>query len=375
MVVTMFACPPGLARARMACLFICGALACRASHSPREQIGPEPSSVSPARAMRSAEAEPARAAGATSAARLDSAESHPVRAGQIVAFEGTCDASGAIALDERHFAVADDEDNVLRVYDAEAGGLPRAAFELSSALSLEPGAEADIEAATRIGDEAYFLTSHGRTRSGKVDPSRFLFFATTVPEGGRGAQVVGSPYRSLVRDLLVGARDFPVEFHGALERGQLELEGMTATREGAVWIGFRSPIPGGHALVLRLANPGEVVRGGAPRFDEGNALDLGGLGIRGLSSWRGSYLIIGGPAGDGGPFELYRSQGMAKPVRVDGAELAGLGPEGFFSHDQRDEIMLLSDDGTRLVDGMPCKRLDDPARKGFRGVWLRLATT
>jgi hypothetical protein len=53
----------------------------------------------------------------------------------------------------------------------------------------------------------------------------------------------------------------------------------------------------------------------------------------------------------------------------------GLGPEGFFSHEQRDEIMVLSDDGTRLVDGIPCKRLVDPTRKGFRGLWLQLPTT
>src|SRR5688572_26419365 len=30
-----------------------------------------------------------------------------------VEFEGACDASGAVPIDERHFAVADDEDNVL----------------------------------------------------------------------------------------------------------------------------------------------------------------------------------------------------------------------------------------------------------------------
>src|SRR5690606_15608234 len=35
-----------------------------------------------------------------------------------VEFEGACDASGAVPVDEMHFAVADDEDNVLRVYDA-----------------------------------------------------------------------------------------------------------------------------------------------------------------------------------------------------------------------------------------------------------------
>src|SRR4051812_31397526 len=41
-----------------------------------------------------------------------------------VSFVGACDASGAVPIDERHFAVADDEDNVIRVYDAVAGGKP-----------------------------------------------------------------------------------------------------------------------------------------------------------------------------------------------------------------------------------------------------------
>jgi hypothetical protein len=39
-----------------------------------------------------------------------------------VVFEGTCDASGAVPLDARRFAVADDENNVIRIYDAERGG-------------------------------------------------------------------------------------------------------------------------------------------------------------------------------------------------------------------------------------------------------------
>jgi hypothetical protein len=48
----------------------------------------------------------------------------------VVVFEGMCDASGAIPIDERRFAIADDEENEIRVYDAERGGPPLAAVPL-----------------------------------------------------------------------------------------------------------------------------------------------------------------------------------------------------------------------------------------------------
>ena len=38
--------------------------------------------------------------------------------------KGICDASGAIALDEEHFVVANDEDNILRVYRSDTSGTP-----------------------------------------------------------------------------------------------------------------------------------------------------------------------------------------------------------------------------------------------------------
>src|SRR6185503_11055346 len=37
---------------------------------------------------------------------------------------GMCDASAAVALSSDHFAVADDEDNPIRVYRADEGNLP-----------------------------------------------------------------------------------------------------------------------------------------------------------------------------------------------------------------------------------------------------------
>jgi hypothetical protein len=100
-------------------------------------------------------------------------------------------------------------------------------------------------------------------------------------------------------------------------------------------------------------------------------LDLGGQGVRSLSWWRGSYLIVAGDFASGGVSQLYAWDGRKAPVRID-LDLSGLNPEGFFSPEDRDEIMLLSDDGSVLVDGVECKELDDPARRSFRGRWVRL---
>src|SRR5688572_741580 len=53
-----------------------------------------------------------------------------------VTFIGMCDASGAVPLGARTFAVADDEGNVLRVYDSDRGGEPIASADLSPQLDL-----------------------------------------------------------------------------------------------------------------------------------------------------------------------------------------------------------------------------------------------
>ena len=54
-----------------------------------------------------------------------------------VEFEGACDASGAVPVDDRHFAVADDEDNVLRVYDAVNGGKAVRKTNLSKQIAMK----------------------------------------------------------------------------------------------------------------------------------------------------------------------------------------------------------------------------------------------
>jgi len=303
-----------------------------------------------------------------------------VRQPGVVTFAGSCDASGAVPLADRLFAVADDEDNVIRVYDARRGGGPLRAVDLSPALKLaaRPGKtapETDIEAATRVGELAFWLTSHGRSASGKLRPERHRFFATELPAVERPFTLVGVPYERLLEDLIADPRYAAFGLGAASERapkepGGLNMEGMTARAEGGVFIGFRSPVPQGKALIATLLNPAEVVRGSAPaQFGPPLTLDLGGLGVRALSLWRGRYLIIAGGSGERSSSQLYVWDGAGASRRVR-QDLRALNPEGFFSSDVLDAVMLLSDDGTRELGGRACKRLKDPAKKQFRGLWV-----
>lgn len=298
---------------------------------------------------------------------------------RVVTFQGTCDASGAVELDERTLVVADDENNVLRVYDAERGGQPLQQFDVSRALGLEKPkkAESDLEAGTRVGDRAYFLASHGRTSKGKRDEDRLMFFATTLPGDDRDVAVIGAPYRSLLDDLTSDARLAAFGLEEAATRRPkdpdgLNIEGMTSQPDGSLLIGFRSPVPDGQALLVRLLNPDEVIRGSKARLGDPVRLDLRGLGVRALSAFRSGYLVVAGPTGDGGPFQLLRVDEESKAVPLSGVDLSGFGAEGLFTPESGTRVLVLSDDGMREVQGAACKKLKDPAKKSFRGVWVEL---
>jgi hypothetical protein len=301
--------------------------------------------------------------------------------GKLVWFQGACDASGAVGIDSRRFLLADDEDNVLRVYDAERGGPPLFETDLSPELGLmgrKKGKEADLEGGARIGDTAFFLTSHGRKSDGRQDPNRLLFFATSIPQGADAPRMVGRPYRSLLDDLLRHPllRDLDLAKSAEVAPklpGGLNIEGLGEAPDGSLLLGFRSPVPNGRTLIVPLSNPRAVVDGqppvlGAPRF-----LDLGGLGIRALSYFRGNHLIAAGSSGNGGRGKLYRWDGTNKvtPLEVNAPGFEALNPEALFTPEDRPEFLVLSDDGTRLVGSRPCKKLKNSADKRFRGMWVR----
>lgn len=295
-----------------------------------------------------------------------------------VSFEGACDASGAVPVDERHFAVADDEDNVLRVYDAVAGGKPVQKTNLSKQITLPKKGESDIEAATSLGRHAFWLSSHGRNASGQDDPNRSVVIVTDMPTLDEKVEVQGEVYRNLLADMLKAPELARYELARAAElapkaAGGLNIEGLTSTPEGTLLIGFRNPVPGGRALIVPLMNPDALRGHGAVRFGAPVELDLGGLGVRSLSSWRGSYLIAAGPSDDGGPARLYRWQGPGtRPLLAASAAFSDANPEAFFTAESNSEILILSDDGSRPLRGKACKKLKGKKHKRFRGVWLRL---
>ena len=121
-------------------------------------------------------------------------------------FFGMCDASAAAAIDAGHFVVADDEDNVLRVFSRE-GGKALAEYDLSEFLGnsgKKKAKEADLEGGAQIGTRTYWITSHGRNSKGKETPERQRLFATDV-KFENGTFVVshsGKPYNQLLDDLL-----------------------------------------------------------------------------------------------------------------------------------------------------------------------------
>ncbi|HKQ37567.1 MAG TPA: DUF3616 domain-containing protein [Verrucomicrobiae bacterium] len=295
-------------------------------------------------------------------------------------FTGACDASAAVALDRDLFVVASDEDNILRVYSRFRPGPPVSQVDLSAFLRPEKeNEESDLEGAAQLGDRIYWISSHGRNSKGKEQESRHRFFSTTatVTNGAAQLRAVGNFYSGLLDDMIVDPRLAAFNLHSAAELppkspGALNIEGLTATPEGHLLIGFRNPIPKGRALLLPLLNPAELIEGYPAKFGTPVTLDLGGLGIRSMSYWHESYLIIAGPADGEGEPQLFRWSPGHEPKLVPAPQLRGLNPEAIAYSPGATDFLLISDDGTATVGGHDCKKLKAPAQRRFRALAFSL---
>ncbi len=296
-------------------------------------------------------------------------------------FTRMCDASAAAAIDREHFIVADDEENILRVYSRH-GGAPIHQLDLSKFLSGgKESEEADLEAAAQIGTRTYWIGSHGRNKNGEPAPGRQRFFATetVLDEGKLSLHPIGRPYLHLLEDLLRDERLAPYRLRKAAGRapkepGALNIEGLAATPSGELLIGFRNPVPDGKALLVPLRNPAGLIEGERAVFGDPREIDLGGLGIRSMGWEGGRYLVIAGNSGEGGRSRLYQWSGRAdRPELLPRISFRGLNPEGvmFTDEDGKSEYFVLSDDGTREIAGRSCKDLSNPDEKRFRGTVVK----
>ncbi len=294
---------------------------------------------------------------------------------------GMCDASAAVAVSSNLFVVVSDEDNILRLYNTDKPGPPVQQFDFNK--FIDPSgevAEADLEGAARVGNRAYWIGSHGLNKSGKLRPIRQCFFATDLATNNNAVALtaVGKPCFRLLNDLIADSRFNQFHLKQAATRAPkesdaLNIEGLSATPEGHLLIGFRNPVPAGKTLLIPLLNPDPVIQGAPAQFGDPIQLDLGGLGIRDIALFGQTYVIIAGPYHGGSNFRLYFWQGPGhnpERLKIDG--LNEFHSEGLVIYPQHglDYFQVISDDGTREIDGCPCKKLTDHTKQAFRSFWV-----
>ncbi|MFZ9032740.1 MAG: DUF3616 domain-containing protein [Anaerohalosphaeraceae bacterium] len=297
-------------------------------------------------------------------------------------FYGAADASAAIFLDGGHFVVADDESNVLLIYNTDNPEKPVSKLDLNAFLGVPAGpGEADIEAAAKVNNRTYWITSHGRNRNGKIDPDRYRFFCTQLGRSTTGSGVpelipTGASCQSLVQQLLKYPSAVQETLYKATrldeelskkKRKKLAPKNRGLNIEGLMYyppnksllVGLRNPLftPDGqsrpHAIIFELKNPAEMIDKLNPaEFGQLLFWDLEGRAIRGMeySEIHQQYFILAGgvdqeiaPAlysweGDfnGNPYKLYQWPPSDPPFT----------PEGIAIEPDTGLLWVFSDDGS-----------------------------
>lgn len=296
---------------------------------------------------------------------------------------GLCDASAAVAIDADRFLVASDEDNVLRLFRRDEADGPLEEFAMDAFLRPDPSSpEADIEGATAIGSRLYWITSHGRNKDGKYRASRYRFWAVDVERKPDRVELkpAGQPCEGLLAALCAAPQlaQYQLAAAAALapkQRGALNIEGLAATPDKKLLIGFRNPLREGKALVVPLENPDEVIGGGAAKLGEPIELDLGGLGIRGMEYWpqHKQYVVIGGAIEAEAASRVFWWTGEAGSAAAawEDFDWGDFNPESLIIYpDDSRRVQFVSDDGARRSGGVDCKKLADAAQRTFRTAWV-----
>lgn len=234
---------------------------------------------------------------------------------------GIADASAAIALDDNYMVIANDETNLLYVYDRNNSGLPVKTYDFNqgNVLGLTDGApnykEVDIEAGVKsvaTPGRIYWLGSMSNSSSFNDKPNRNRLFAVNVSGTGNSTGFTDAGYYSNLRSALIAWGDANgYNFSASAAAGQdpklingFNIEGMTFGPDNTtLYIGFRAPLvplPGRTKAVIAPIqnfetwfNNGTPV--GSPTIGNPIELDLGGRGIRDIIRLStGPYIILAG---------------------------------------------------------------------------------
>ncbi len=276
-----------------------------------------------------------------------------------------------MALDRDLFLVANDEDCFLSMYRRRGDPSPAGTFDVRKFLDLKKSQEPDIEGLTRIGMVVYAVCSHSRDKDRDKQKERHQLFALEW----RPPRLLplGRPYTDLLEDLEESPRLGDLGLgKEARKQGLINIEGLAATPEGELLIGFRSPLEKGQALLVPLRNPRQVVAGAAPRFGEAFRIPLDSRGIRGIEGHQGDYLLAGEDSR--GLPALWLWSATSPPRRVPAGLPPSFNPEAvvLFEDTGLSEVHLLSDDGNRAAGNEDCKDLSETSQRRFRRIVLEL---
>ncbi|MFG3122860.1 DUF3616 domain-containing protein [Streptomyces sp. NPDC048201] len=312
---------------------------------------------------------------------------------------GAADASAAVDAGAGYVLVANDEDNILRLYDGAVSGAPVRSWDLGSALGADK--EVDIEGAARVGNTVYWTGSLGNNKDGEYKADRNTVFTTTLSGSGAATSVAFGTAGHRLRDDLVAwdeANGDRYGFAAATADGQtpkqvdgFNVEGLEFAPGSTTtaYVGFRAPLvpprEGGRALIVPVTNMDQVARGTKAAFGTPVELDLGGLSVRDLRrNDRGQYLILAGSwaaEDNSAPYALYTWDGVAGHQPVKTLDLPTADAGGWESVVSVPDlgvpggrVQLVTDDGTADLygDGTEAKDLSHPEWRKSRATFFTL---
>ncbi|MER8182842.1 DUF3616 domain-containing protein [Kitasatospora sp. NPDC094015] len=314
---------------------------------------------------------------------------------------GSSDASAAVDAGGGYIVVADDESNVLRLYDRSRSGAPVRTWDFSSSLGVSK--EIDIEAASRVGNTIYWLGSLGNNKDGEIKADRATLFTTTISGSGASTQLaLGGSYKGLRADLIAwdkangnrygfaagaASGEIPKEIDGFNVEGLEFAPGSTTT----AYVGFRAPLVppanGGKALLVPVTNMDRLAGGSVhATFGTPITMDLGGLSIRDIrKNAADQYLIVAGSwaADDNSdPYAVYRWTGRPADAPVKVLDLPTSDAGGWEAVVDVPDLtvpgaraQLITDDGSADLynDGTEAKDLTHAEWKKSRTTWFTVS--
>ena len=272
---------------------------------------------------------------------------------QTTWLQGSCDASAIADVGGGYFYVADDENNILRLYNSQLSGMP---LHTVNAEDFANGSEEyDVEGAT-VSDDGktiYWITSLANSKKGKEKPYRNRAFTTKINGSGAEATLTSGAYSEKFRDAMIKFGDdngwsfsASASFANSMIPKRIEgfnVEGLTlkTNGNGAAYIAFRAPcVPKKgvtptssnrkYAVMATVENFEQIFSGSGkssttPQVGAPVLFDFGGLGIRSIERVGDYYVIIAGLFEGGGTPKAYLWDGTtnenADPITVNGGNL------------------------------------------------------